>query len=227
MNEWMDKWVWKNLHYSRTEQSQQFSSCYCQIIPIFIPVLLFSLAFQGWRLSTLGCQCPSVSFTWVLSWEISLFYLLSEQIPTCMNLCTSSSVCSLWLTWLSPLLLCPKSSAFFGSMTGRSTLKHALYKYFSFTHYAAWPQGLSWPWPLTGMWQSAILWNILPSWHTESSRTWDWLLSSVGLCSSALNPSCFGGFLTVERISSLTLTVSLWHWSSLLVQRPESTEHTA
>lgn len=82
-----------------------------------------------------------------------------------MSPCTSSSVCSLWLTWSSPLLLCPKSSAFFGSMTGRSILKLALYKYFSFIHYAAWPQGLSWPWPLTGMWQSASLWDILLSWH--------------------------------------------------------------
>lgn len=56
-----------------------------------------------------------------------------------------------------PLLLCPKSSAFFGSMTGDLFLKPALSKYFSFTHYAAWPQGLYFqPQPLTGTWQSAI-----------------------------------------------------------------------
>lgn len=82
-----------------------------------------------------------------------------------MSPCTSSSVCSLWLTWLFPLLLCPKSSAFFGSMTGRSILKAALYKYFLFIHSAAWLHGLSWPWLLIGMWQSAILWDVLLSWH--------------------------------------------------------------
>lgn len=82
-------------------------------------------------------------------------------------------------------------------------------------------------WPFIGTWQSAILWDIPLSWHTESSRTWGWLLSSVELCFSVLNPLCFGSFPTAELMSSLTPTVNLWLWSSWLVQTPGSAEYIA
>ena len=81
--------------------------------------------------------------------------------------------------------------------------------------------------PLIGTWQSAILWDIPLSWHTESSRAWGWLLSSVELCFSVLNPLCFGSFPTAELMSSLTPTMNLWLWPSWLVQRPGSAEYTA
>ena len=81
--------------------------------------------------------------------------------------------------------------------------------------------------PLIGTWQSAVLWDIPLSWHTESSRTWGWLLSSVELRFTVLNPLCFSGFPTAELMSSLTPTVNLWLWSSWLVQRPGSAEYTA
>lgn len=87
--------------------------------------------------------------------------------------------------------------------------------------------GFIWPWPLTGTWQSAILWDIPSSWHTESSRTWGWLSSSrVESYFSVLNPLCFMASPTAELMSSLTPTVNLWLWSSWLVQRPGSAEHS-
>lgn len=203
-------WIGKYTHILQLNTALIFSSCHCQTTSAFIPIPFFSLAFQGWRPSTLDINTLLPYLFNCSPGEISPFYLLSEQTPTCMSPCTSSlcmlSVADLILSTTAM----PKILSIFGSMTGRSILTYLVQVFL--IHSLCMASGFILAMAFD---RHVAICNPLRHSIILTHR----VIQNVGLAIifrgvyfSVLNPLCFEfGFPTAELMSSLTL---LWIYGS-------------